>query len=108
MKGQPGFQWRTLFDRVIRACNHQLGVIPSDAAHICELVKLVKVALNGYDCAGADATQNTPFYMEKIVFHIVKKLSSLEVHGLSCQVAEVLHERLIEAQQVCLKRVMSS
>lgn len=99
VKGQPGFQWRTLFDRVIRACNHQLGVIPSDAAHICELVKLVKVALNGYDCAGADATQNTPFYMEKIVFHIVKKLSSLEVHGLSCQVAEVLHERLIEAQQ---------
>lgn len=99
VEGQSGLQGRTLCDRVIRACNHQLGANNSDSAHISELVKLVKVAVNGYDSSGKNAAQSSPFYMEKIIFHILKKLSSLEVNSLCSEVAELLHARLIQAEQ---------
>ncbi|XP_072307616.1 separin [Eucyclogobius newberryi] len=99
VKGRPGLQGRTLCDRVIRACNHHLGVGPSEPAHVTELVKLVKVAVDGYDAAGNGAPQSSPFYLEKIVFHILKKLRALEVHVLCNAVAELLHTRLLEAEQ---------
>uniref|UniRef100_A0A3B3ZER2 separase n=1 Tax=Periophthalmus magnuspinnatus TaxID=409849 RepID=A0A3B3ZER2_9GOBI len=100
VKDQPGLQGRTLCDRVIRACNHHLGVSPSDRAHVVELVALVKVAVGGYDRAGSGVPQSSAFYMEKIIFHILKKLSALEVPGLLSEVAELLHTRLMEAEQV--------
>lgn len=102
MKTQPGLQGRTLCDRVIRACNHQLGVGSSSSAHISQLVKLVELSLHGYDISAALAAQSSPLYMEKIVFHIVKKLSSLEVHTLCSNVAELLYSRLSTTQQVCI------
>ncbi|KAJ0069122.1 hypothetical protein NL108_018148, partial [Boleophthalmus pectinirostris] len=97
--GQPGLQGRTLCDRVVRACNHHLGVSPSDRAHVVELVRLVKVAVDGYDRTGLSVAQSSAFYMEKIIFHILKKLSALEVHGLLSDVAELLHTRLLGAEQ---------
>ncbi|KAK7915464.1 hypothetical protein WMY93_011225 [Mugilogobius chulae] len=39
------------------------------------------------------------FNLEKIIFHILKKLKSLEVHGLCNDVAELLHTRLLAAEQ---------
>lgn len=96
----PGLQGRTLCDRVIRACNHQLGAGSPDLDHVTHLVQLVEVSLHGYDVSSALVPQSSPLYMEKILFHIVKKLSSLEAHDLCSQVAELLHGRLIPAQQV--------
>ncbi|XP_077581629.1 separin isoform X2 [Stigmatopora nigra] len=37
--------------------------------------------------------------MEKIIFHIVSRLSSLQVHRLSCRVAALLHTRLASIPQ---------
>nr|XP_057910320.1 prefoldin subunit 5 isoform X1 [Doryrhamphus excisus] len=91
-------QGRTLCDRVIRACNHQLGLGSLDLEHISQLVKLVELALRGYDLPAF--TQNSPLYMEKILFHIIKKLSSLQVHSLCSHVAALLHARLAPMQQV--------
>ncbi|XP_023279429.1 separin isoform X2 [Seriola lalandi dorsalis] len=99
VKGRPGLQGRTLCDRVIRACNHQLGVGSLDFDHVSQLVKLVKLSLHGYDISAALVPQSSPLYMEKIIFHIVKKLSSLEAHILCSYVSGLLYSRLTTAQQ---------
>ncbi|XP_006807618.1 separin [Neolamprologus brichardi] len=99
VKGKPGLQGRTLCDRIIRACNHQLGVGGLDLEHIAQLVKLMELSLHGYDIFAALVLQSNPLYMEKIVFHIVKKLSSIEVHTLCSHIAGLLYSRLSKAQQ---------
>ncbi|XP_039972012.1 LOW QUALITY PROTEIN: separin [Xiphias gladius] len=99
VKSQPGLQGRTLCDRVIRACNHQLGVGSPDSDHVSQLVKLVELSLHGYDISAAVVPQSSPLYMEKIIFHIVKKLSSLEAHSLCSSVAGLLYSRLTPVQQ---------
>uniref|UniRef100_A0A671W5X4 separase n=1 Tax=Sparus aurata TaxID=8175 RepID=A0A671W5X4_SPAAU len=83
VKSRPGLQGRTLCDRVIRACNHHLGAGSPDFDHVSQLVRLVELSLSGYDISTALVAQSSPLYMEKIVFHIVKKLSSLEAHTLT-------------------------
>lgn len=100
VKSGPGLQGRTLCDRVIRACNHQLGAGYPDSDHVAHLVQLVEVSLHGYDVSSALVAQSSPLYMEKIIFHIVKKLSSLEAHHLCSHVAGLLHNRLTQAQKV--------
>lgn len=101
MKSGPGLQGRTLCDRVIRACNHQLGAGSPDFDHVTQLVKLVEFSLHGYDVSAALVPQTSPLYMEKIIFHIVKKLSSLETYTLCNHVAGLLYSRLGPVQQVC-------
>lgn len=101
VKSQPGLQGRTLCDRIIRACNHQLGVGSPTSDHVSVLVQLVELSLHGYDVSEALVAQSSPLYMEKIIFHIVKKLSSLEAHNQCSHVAGLLHDRLSVAQQVC-------
>uniref|UniRef100_A0A3B4TT27 separase n=1 Tax=Seriola dumerili TaxID=41447 RepID=A0A3B4TT27_SERDU len=96
---EVSLQGRTLCDRVIRACNHQLGVGSLDFDHVSQLVKLVELSLNGYDISAALVPQSSPLYMEKIIFHIVKKLSSLEAHILCSYVSGLLYSRLTTAQQ---------
>lgn len=98
--GGLGLHGRTVCDRVIRACNHQLGAGSPD--HAPHLVRLVEVSLRGYDLSSALGAHGSPLYMEKILFHILKKLSSLEAHDLCSHVAGLLHCRLIPAQQVGL------
>ncbi|XP_037535521.1 separin [Nematolebias whitei] len=100
VKSKPGLQGRTLCDRVIRACNHQLGGGSCPLDHISVLVKLVELSLRGYDLSAELAAQSSPLYMEKIIFHIVKKLSSLEVHTLCSHVAALLYNRLSAVKQV--------
>ncbi|XP_044033677.1 separin isoform X2 [Siniperca chuatsi] len=99
VKSQPGLQGRTLCDRVIRACNHQLGVGSPEFDHVSQLVQLVELSLHGYDISAALVAQSSPLYMEKIIFHIVKKLSSLGAHSLCSHVAGLLYSRLTPAQQ---------
>lgn len=101
MKSGPGLQGRTLCDRVIRACNHQLGAGSPDTDHVTQLVKLVELSLHGYDVSAALVPQSSPLYMEKIIFHIVKKLSSIEAYTLCSHVAGLLYSRLTPVQQVC-------
>ncbi|KAM9362423.1 separin [Symphorus nematophorus] len=99
VKAAPSLQGRTLCDRVIRACNHHLGAGSPDFEHVSRLVQLVEISLRGYDISASVVAQSSPLYMEKIIFHIVKKLSSLEAHSLCCHVAGLLYSRLIPAQQ---------
>ncbi|KAL3058487.1 hypothetical protein OYC64_010606 [Pagothenia borchgrevinki] len=99
VKSQTGLQFRTLCDRIIRACNHQLGVGSPTSDHVSVLVQLVELSLHGYDVSEALVAQSSPLYMEKIIFHIVKKLSSLEAHNPCSHVAGLLYGRLSAAQQ---------
>ncbi|XP_034442068.1 separin [Hippoglossus hippoglossus] len=99
VKSKPGLQGRTLCDRIIRACNQELGVGCPDRDHVSLLVKLVECALHGYDISPALIPQSCPLYMEKIIFHIVKKLSSLEAHSLCSYVSGLVYSRLTTAQQ---------
>ncbi|XP_056156403.1 separin [Lampris incognitus] len=87
-------------DRVIRACNHQLGVEPLDFEHISQLVKLVELALHGYNISGEYANKTSPLYMEKIIFHIVKKLKSLRVPSICHRLGCLLYSRLTPPQQI--------
>uniref|UniRef100_A0A4W5M5H5 separase n=1 Tax=Hucho hucho TaxID=62062 RepID=A0A4W5M5H5_9TELE len=95
----PGPQGRTLYDRVIRACNHQLGVGNPDSDQIAGLIKLVELALRGYDISGELGVQSTPLYMEKITFHILKKLGSLGVYHPCSYLGSLLYQRLAPAPQ---------
>ncbi|XP_061731171.1 separin isoform X1 [Nerophis ophidion] len=97
VKSRQWLRGRTNCDRVIRACNHQLSVGSLDPDHISQLVKLVELALHGFDIF--TVTQTSPLYMEKILFHIVKNLRPLQVHSLSSHVAALLYARLASTQQ---------
>ncbi|XP_065811017.1 separin [Labrus bergylta] len=100
IKSNPGIQGRTLCDRVIRACNHHLGAGSPDYDHVSQLVQLVELSLQGYDISAAVVAQSSPLYMEKIIFHIVKNLSSQGPHSLCSHVAGLLYNRLtVPAQQ---------
>lgn len=100
MSDQPCLFGHTLYDRIIRACLHQLGLESLELDHVASLVELVELALRGYDKPAALAAKSSALYMEKIVFHIVKKLSSREAPRLCSRVAQLLHDRLIGTEQV--------
>lgn len=97
---QPCLFGHTLYDRIIRACLHQLGLESLELDHVTSLVELVELALRGYDKSTALVTKSSALYMEKIIFHIVKKLSSQETPRMCSQVAELLYYRLIKTEQV--------
>ncbi|MEQ2168075.1 hypothetical protein GOODEAATRI_010746 [Goodea atripinnis] len=97
-KPGPG-QVRLLCDRIIRACNNQLGFGSCHSDHINELVKLVELAIHAYYRSAELVPQSTPLYMEKILFHIVKNLCSLEAYTLCSGVAGLLYSKLSAQQQ---------
>ncbi|XP_041639099.1 separin [Cheilinus undulatus] len=99
LKSPSVTQGHTLCDRIIRACNHHLGAESPDFDHVSQLVQLVELSLQGYDYSVAVAAQSSPLYMEKIIFHIVKKLSSIGAHSQCSHVAGLLFSRLRPAQQ---------
>ncbi|KAL0978388.1 hypothetical protein UPYG_G00169860 [Umbra pygmaea] len=99
IRNGPGPQGHLFCDRVIRACNHQLGVGPLDKDQIVRLIKLVELALQGYDLSRETGVQSTPLYMEKIIYHILKKLCSLGVHHPCSLLGRLLYQRLAPAPQ---------
>uniref|UniRef100_A0A3Q2C729 separase n=1 Tax=Cyprinodon variegatus TaxID=28743 RepID=A0A3Q2C729_CYPVA len=91
---------RQLYDRILRACNHQLGLGSCYFNHISELVRLVELALHAFYKSAEIVPQSGPLYMEKILFHIVKNLVSLGSHSLCRDLAGLLYNKLSLVHQV--------
>lgn len=86
---------RTMCDRIIRACNQQLGSGPLDSTHQERLVDLVELAVQGYEVVEVSGSaQNNPCYLEKIVFHILQKVASLKAHGPASRLGRLMYRRL--------------
>ncbi|XP_023696363.2 separin [Paramormyrops kingsleyae] len=94
MKKGPGVECRILCDRIIRACNHQLGNGAVGTGHVAELVSLVQLALIRYDSTGNPGMQSSPLYMEKILFHIMRKLAAQGAYQPCQRLGDLLYKRL--------------
>ncbi|KAG8452679.1 hypothetical protein GDO86_004461 [Hymenochirus boettgeri] len=66
---------RVVCDRVLRACNHWAGDPSCHIYHLQTLVPLAVLVCHGF-CAAS--SQRTPFYLEKILFHLLKNVSARE------------------------------
>ncbi|KAM8976858.1 separin isoform 1-T1 [Pelodytes ibericus] len=83
---------RVVCDRVLRACNHWAGDTSCHGQHLLCLLPLVKLACQGF-CASSP--QRTPFYLEKILFHILKNVSAKESSYTACvQLSNLLYSFL--------------
>ncbi|XP_051562768.1 separin-like isoform X2 [Myxocyprinus asiaticus] len=89
-----GLYGRTTCDRIIRACNQRLCSGSLDSAHLEQLVDLVELAVRGFELLEESGMHSNPFYLEKIVFHILQKLATLEAHGPACRLGQLLYRRL--------------
>ncbi|KAG1942617.1 separin [Pimephales promelas] len=85
---------RTMCDRVIRACNQRLGSGSLDPAHQEQIVELVELAVRGFELLEVSGMQSNPFYLEKIVFHILQKVCNLGAHGPACRLGQLMYSRL--------------
>ncbi|KAM8868553.1 separin [Synchiropus picturatus] len=95
----PGTLGRTICDRIVRACLNHLGAGSPGVDHIHQLLELVEVSMKGYYVSVAHSRQSSPLYMEKIVFHIIKSLSVLDVSCLCIRVALLLYNRLVQVEE---------
>ncbi|XP_051996262.1 separin [Xyrauchen texanus] len=89
-----GLYGRTVCDRIIRACNQRLGSGTQDSAHQERLVDLVELAVQGFELLEEPGMQSNPFYLEKIVFHILQKVTTLRAHGPACRLGRLMYRRL--------------
>ncbi|XP_069043286.1 separin isoform X2 [Lepisosteus oculatus] len=94
--GLGGDRLRIVCDRVLRACNHQLGAGPLDPERLGRLAALAELALRGYEAAGP---QQTPLYVEKILFHLLKNLSAQGAREACGRLGEQLSRRLAAAAE---------
>ncbi|XP_059426784.1 separin [Carassius carassius] len=85
---------RTMCDRIIRACNQLLGSGTLDPGNLEKIVELVELAVQGFESLEESGMQNNPFYLEKIVFHILQKVTSLGAHGPACRLGQLMYRRL--------------
>ncbi|KAJ8417624.1 hypothetical protein AAFF_G00224670 [Aldrovandia affinis] len=97
VRNGPGLEGRTLCDRVIRSCNQQLGAGPLATEHLDSLMGLVEIALRGYESVTLPGIQSDPVYMEKILFHILKKTGALGSHTWCQFLGNLLYDRLARA-----------
>ncbi|OCT92992.1 separin [Xenopus laevis] len=72
---------RVVCDRVLRACNHWAGDPSCHESHWQSLVPLAALVCQGF-CASSP--QCTPFYLEKILFHLLKNISARESSFQAC------------------------
>lgn len=92
--GGLGPYGRTMCDRIIRACNQRLGSGSVDAGLQERIVELVELAVQGFQLLEESGMQSSPFYLEKIVFHILQKVASLGAHGPACRLGQLVYRRL--------------
>ncbi|XP_040281733.1 separin [Bufo bufo] len=72
---------RVVCDRLLRACNHWAAESTCHGQHLQSLVPLVELASRGF-CVSSP--QRTPFYLEKILFHLLKNVSAHESEFQAC------------------------
>ncbi|KAM3935059.1 separin [Leptodactylus fuscus] len=79
---------RFVCDRLLRACNHWAAESTCNGEHLQSLVPLVELASRGF-CVSS--SQRTPFYLEKILFHLLKNVSTHESSYEACtQLSDLL------------------
>lgn len=61
---------------------------------------LVKVAVHGYESSRASGLQGDPLYMDKILFHILKKVAALGSQTWCQFMGDLLYDRLALAAVV--------
>ncbi|XP_073519047.1 separin [Phyllobates terribilis] len=80
---------RFVCDRLLRACNHWAAESTCNGQHLQSLVPLVELASRGF-CVSSP--QRTPFYLEKILFHLLKNVSVQESSYQACaQLSDLLY-----------------
>ncbi|XP_018411707.1 PREDICTED: separin [Nanorana parkeri] len=83
---------RVVCDRVLRACNHWVAESSCLGPHLSSLMPLAELASRGFHVSGA---QRTPFYLEKIQFHLLKNVSTRESSYKPCiQLSDLLYSYL--------------
>ncbi|XP_056411264.1 separin isoform X2 [Hyla sarda] len=83
---------RFVCDRLLRACNHWAADSTCNGTHLQSLVPLVELASQGF-CVSSP--QRTPFYLEKILFHLLKNVSVHEASYQACsQLSDLLYSYL--------------
>ncbi|KAM4047872.1 separin [Anomaloglossus baeobatrachus] len=88
---QPSDQ-RLVCDRLLRACNHWAGEATCSAPHLQSLLPLVELGSRGF-CVSSP--QRTPFYLEKILFHLLKNVSGHDSSYQACaQLSDLLYSYL--------------
>ncbi|XP_041097553.1 separin [Polyodon spathula] len=93
--GEQSSEHHVVCDRVLRACNHHVGVGPSSPEHLDCLAELAELAYRGYLASG---TKQSPLYMEKILYHLVRNLSAQGSPELTDRFGEHLYSRLAREQ----------
>ncbi|XP_066440329.1 separin isoform X1 [Eleutherodactylus coqui] len=79
---------RFVCDRLLRACNHWAAE-SSCHEHLQSLVPLVELTSRGF-CVSSP--QRTPFYLEKILFHLLKNVCAHESsHPICIQLSDLLY-----------------
>ncbi|XP_028654403.2 separin [Erpetoichthys calabaricus] len=89
--GQKKLDQSVVCDRIIRACIHSIGAGTKSSDHLDCLVKLADFALQGYLNSNV---QQTPFYIERILFHLLKSLSLRNAQEACRKYGDYLHEQL--------------
>ncbi|KAG8585274.1 hypothetical protein GDO81_004955 [Engystomops pustulosus] len=80
---------RFVCDRLLRACNHWAADATCNGQHLQSLVPLVELASQGF-CVSSP--QRTPFYLEKILFHLLKNVCARESSYQACtQLSDLLY-----------------
>ncbi|XP_076870727.1 separin [Brachyhypopomus gauderio] len=85
---------RTACDRIIRACNQRLGAGALEPEHLERLVDLVELAVQGYGLVTDPRAPGCPFYLEKIIFHILQKMVTQGAHGPASRLGEIMYIKL--------------
>ncbi|KAM4796065.1 LOW QUALITY PROTEIN: separin [Rhinophrynus dorsalis] len=83
---------RVVCDRALRACNQLAGSKSCHGVHLEKVVALAELVCWGF-CASS--LQRTPFYLEKILFHLMKNVCANESSFVaSTQVSSLLYSIL--------------
>lgn len=83
--------YRTVCDRILRACNQRVAECKSCNGHFQSLLALAEQACRGYTAAVA---QRTPLYLEKILFHFLKNVAAQGAYDGCAKFADLLYNLL--------------
>ncbi|CAH2224757.1 separin [Pelobates cultripes] len=88
---------RVVCDRVLRACNHWAGDASCRGQHLQSLTPLAEIACHGFR---ASTLQNNSFYLEKILFHLLKNVSARDSsYQSTIQLSNLLYTFLIKCPE---------